>query len=30
LTGTTLLVDGGQHLISLRRDVMFTSSPTTP
>ncbi|MFT5643182.1 MAG: NAD(P)-dependent dehydrogenase (short-subunit alcohol dehydrogenase family) [Janthinobacterium sp.] len=25
LTGTTLLVDGGQHLIPLRRDVMFTS-----
>ena len=25
LTGTTLLVDGGQHLIALRRDVMFTS-----
>ena len=30
LTGTTLLVDGGQHLISLRRDVMFTSLPTAP
>lgn len=30
LTGTTLLVDGGQHLISLRRDVMFASSPTAP
>jgi len=23
LTGTTLLVDGGQHLASLSRDVMF-------
>ena len=23
LTGTTLLVDGGQHLMALRRDVMF-------
>ena len=23
LTGTTLLVDGGQHLIGLPRDVMF-------
>jgi NAD(P)-dependent dehydrogenase (short-subunit alcohol dehydrogenase family) len=30
LTGTTLLVDGGQHLIALRRDVMFTSLPTAP
>ncbi len=26
LTGTTLLVDGGQHLISLQRDVMFTAT----
>ncbi|MET3131857.1 NAD(P)-dependent dehydrogenase (short-subunit alcohol dehydrogenase family) [Oxalobacteraceae bacterium GrIS 1.11] len=25
LTGTTLLVDGGQHLLSLARDVMFTA-----
>lgn len=25
ITGTTLLVDGGQHLISQTRDVMFTS-----
>jgi NAD(P)-dependent dehydrogenase (short-subunit alcohol dehydrogenase family) len=25
LTGTTLLVDGGQHLIPLKRDVMFTT-----
>ena len=23
LTGTTLLVDGGQHLMPLNRDVMF-------
>jgi NAD(P)-dependent dehydrogenase (short-subunit alcohol dehydrogenase family) len=23
ITGTTLLVDGGQHLIPLQRDVMF-------
>eukprot|EP01037_Dinobryon_pediforme_P045658 gene45658-58333_t len=23
MTGTTLLVDGGQHLIPLQRDVMF-------
>jgi hypothetical protein len=23
LTGTTLLVDGGQHLMPLARDVMF-------
>jgi NAD(P)-dependent dehydrogenase (short-subunit alcohol dehydrogenase family) len=26
ITGTTLLVDGGQHLIPLQRDVMFVSS----
>lgn len=25
LTGTTLLVDGGQHLMSLQRDVMFVA-----
>jgi len=25
ITGTTLLVDGGQHLIPLQRDVMFTA-----
>lgn len=25
ITGTTLLVDGGQHLISLQRDVMFVT-----
>lgn len=29
LTGTTLLVDGGQHLIPLPRDVMFLTEPTT-
>ncbi|WP_306391223.1 SDR family oxidoreductase [Telluria beijingensis] len=30
LTGTTLLVDGGQHLMPLARDVMFlTESPNT-
>jgi hypothetical protein len=23
ITGTTILVDGGQHLIPLQRDVMF-------
>jgi len=26
ITGTTLLVDGGQHLISLPRDVMFVDA----
>jgi NAD(P)-dependent dehydrogenase (short-subunit alcohol dehydrogenase family) len=26
MTGTTLVVDGGQHLIPLQRDVMFVSS----
>ncbi|QJD99758.1 SDR family oxidoreductase [Massilia forsythiae] len=26
LTGTTLLVDGGQHLVPLRRDVMFLTN----
>jgi NAD(P)-dependent dehydrogenase (short-subunit alcohol dehydrogenase family) len=25
ITGTTLLVDGGQHLVSLQRDVMFVA-----
>jgi NAD(P)-dependent dehydrogenase (short-subunit alcohol dehydrogenase family) len=25
ITGTTLLVDGGQHLIPLQRDVMFVA-----
>jgi NAD(P)-dependent dehydrogenase (short-subunit alcohol dehydrogenase family) len=29
LTGTTLLVDGGQHLMPLARDVMFASLPTS-
>lgn len=28
MTGTTLLVDGGQHLIPLPRDVMFMTAPT--
>jgi NAD(P)-dependent dehydrogenase (short-subunit alcohol dehydrogenase family) len=28
LTGTTLLVDGGQHLMPLARDVMFLTEPT--
>jgi NAD(P)-dependent dehydrogenase (short-subunit alcohol dehydrogenase family) len=26
LTGTTLLVDGGQHLVPLARDVMFLTN----
>jgi NAD(P)-dependent dehydrogenase (short-subunit alcohol dehydrogenase family) len=26
ITGTTLLVDGGQHLIPLQRDVMFVAN----
>jgi NAD(P)-dependent dehydrogenase (short-subunit alcohol dehydrogenase family) len=26
LTGTTLLVDGGQHLVPLSRDVMFLTN----
>jgi len=26
MTGTTLVVDGGQHLIPLQRDVMFVAS----
>lgn len=32
ITGTTLLVDGGQHLIPLQRDVMFiaTAKPVSP
>lgn len=30
LTGTTLLVDGGQHLVPLARDVMFLTEPTHP
>jgi len=28
LTGTTLLVDGGQHLVPLGRDVMFLTEPS--
>jgi len=28
ITGSTLLVDGGQHLIPLQRDVMFISVPS--
>jgi hypothetical protein len=27
LTGTTLLVDGGQHLVPSTRDVMFLAEP---
>ncbi|OON60017.1 short chain dehydrogenase [Massilia sp. KIM] len=30
LTGTTLLVDGGQHLMPMARDVMFLTEPQTP
>jgi NAD(P)-dependent dehydrogenase (short-subunit alcohol dehydrogenase family) len=26
ITGTTILVDGGQHLISLQRDVMYLAT----
>jgi len=26
ITGTTIVVDGGQHLIPLQRDVMFVAS----
>ncbi|MFZ6773726.1 SDR family oxidoreductase [Undibacterium sp. SXout7W] len=29
MTGTTILVDGGQHLIPLQRDVMFLATATT-
>jgi len=29
ITGTTLLVDGGQHLMPLGRDVMFLTEPRT-
>ncbi|MES2104267.1 MAG: SDR family oxidoreductase [Pseudomonadota bacterium] len=29
MTGTTLLVDGGQHLIPLQRDVMFVATAAT-
>ena len=27
VTGTTLLVDGGQHLVASERDVMFLTEP---
>jgi len=27
VTGTTLLVDGGQHLVPSTRDVMFLTEP---
>ena len=27
MTGTTLLVDGGQHLVPSDRDVMFLTEP---
>lgn len=30
LTGTTLVVDGGQHLMPLARDVMFLTEPNNP
>jgi NAD(P)-dependent dehydrogenase (short-subunit alcohol dehydrogenase family) len=30
ITGTTLLVDGGQHLQGQPRDVMFLAQPTAP
>jgi NAD(P)-dependent dehydrogenase (short-subunit alcohol dehydrogenase family) len=30
ITGTTLLVDGGQHLLAQPRDVMFLTPPTPP
>jgi NAD(P)-dependent dehydrogenase (short-subunit alcohol dehydrogenase family) len=30
ITGTTLLVDGGQHLVSSHRDVMFLTEPESP
>ena len=30
ITGTTLCVDNGQHLVPLARDVMFTPDPTPP
>ncbi len=30
VTGTTLVVDGGQHLVPSPRDVMFLSGPRTP
>ena len=30
ITGTTLLVDGGQHLVASPRDVMFLTEPAVP
>jgi len=30
LTGTTIQVDNGQHLVPLSRDVMFTITPPSP
>jgi NAD(P)-dependent dehydrogenase (short-subunit alcohol dehydrogenase family) len=30
ITGTTLLVDGGQHLFASSRDVMFLAEPAVP
>ena len=30
ITGTTLLVDGGQHLLPLQRDVMFLATTASP
>jgi NAD(P)-dependent dehydrogenase (short-subunit alcohol dehydrogenase family) len=30
ITGTTLLVDGGQHLVASSRDVMFLTEPAVP
>ena len=30
ITGTTLLVDGGQHLVPSHRDVMFLTEPASP
>jgi hypothetical protein len=30
VTGTTLLVDGGQHLAASPRDVMFMTPPEGP
>jgi NAD(P)-dependent dehydrogenase (short-subunit alcohol dehydrogenase family) len=30
ITGTTLLVDGGQHLVGSPRDVMFLTEPDSP
>jgi NAD(P)-dependent dehydrogenase (short-subunit alcohol dehydrogenase family) len=30
ITGTTLLVDGGQHLVASGRDVMFLTEPARP